>query len=200
MHAIKVKELSSQELIQALFEIETYGYTNIRKYLEWDSVCNLKKLVEVEYLKNTELGIKKYPGAPDRDVYDKIIYNVQNLDHVFIELLTTKFIKSIATKFLNDPYYRFLPNDAPNYILLYYNARSSGSALDLHIDSHVPFIGSKPTMMQFVILLEDSTPQNGCTVVVPGSHQSGHYTNRELKNVYELTGEAGDLFLWDSRL
>ncbi len=199
MHAIKAKELSSQELIQALFEIESYGYTSIRKYLEWDSVCNLKKLVEAEYLKNTELGIKKYPGTPDRDIYDKIIYNVQNLDHLFIELLTTKFIKSIATKCLNDPYYRFLPNDAPNYILLYYNARSSGSALDLHIDSHVPFIGSKPTMMQFVILLEDSTPQNGCTVVVPGSHQSGRYTNRELKNVYELTGEAGDLFLWDSR-
>jgi hypothetical protein len=200
MRTIKAKQLSSDEHLQTLFEIESYGYSKVINYLDLDTVFTLKKIVEEEYLKNTKLGIKKYPGAPERDINDKIIYNLQNLDHIFIELLSTKYIKSIATKYLNDPYYRFLPDETPNYILHYYNARSSGSALDLHIDSYVPSIGSKPTMMQFVLLLEDSTAINGCTIAVPGSHQSGRYTNREIKNVDELTGNAGDLILWDSRL
>ena len=55
-------------------------------------------------------------------------------------------------------------------------------------------------MMQFVILLEDSTIGNGCTTVVPGSHQSAKFTDREFENLKHLEGKAGDLILWDSRL
>jgi ectoine hydroxylase-related dioxygenase (phytanoyl-CoA dioxygenase family) len=55
-------------------------------------------------------------------------------------------------------------------------------------------------MMQFSFLLEDSTQDNGCTVVVPGSHQSGDYTNRDLKKVYPIEGKPGDVIIWDSRL
>jgi len=200
MKTINAKEVGKIETMQALDEIETYGYSKIKNYLDLDSISTLKDLVEGQYLKNIKSGLKGYSGVPERDANDKILYNLHNLDKVFIDLLTTEFIKSIATVFLNDPHYRFLPNDVPNYVLHYYNARSSGNALDLHIDSFLPFISSKPTMMQFVVLLEDSTPQNGCTIVVPGSHQSGRYTNRGLKKVEELTGSAGDLFLWDSRL
>jgi hypothetical protein len=163
-------------------------------------VLKLRDNVESQYIKNNTLGLKHYPGTPERDVMDKIIYNVHNIDKIFVDILSTEFIKFLAIKFLNDPYYRFLPVHVPNYILLYYNARSSGNALDLHIDSNIPFIGGRPNMMQFVILLEDSTEQNGCTVVVPGSHLSGQFSNRGLKNVTPLTGKAGDLIFWDSRL
>ena len=118
----------------------------------------------------------------------------------FIDVLTSPTIVSIASNKLNDPFYRFLPPDKPNYVLQYYNARSSGQKLDLHIDSHIPFSGSFTNMMQFVILLEDSTIDNGCTTVVPGSHQSAKFTDREFKNLKPLEGKAGDLILWDSRL
>ena len=81
-----------------------------------------------------------------------------------------------------------------------FNARSSGNKLDLHIDSWMPYLGKKIYMMQFVFLLEDSTKLNGCTTVVKGSHKSGKYTNRKFKNTLNLTGKAGDLIIWDSRL
>jgi ectoine hydroxylase-related dioxygenase (phytanoyl-CoA dioxygenase family) len=37
-------------------------------------------------------------------------------------------------------------------------------------------------------------------VVVPGSHNSGKYTDRELTNTVPLEGKAGDLIFWDSRV
>ena len=115
-------------------------------------------------------------------------------------MLVSPVVTAIASAKLNDPHYRFLPDSVPNYVLQYYNARSSGQKLDLHIDSHIPFIGEFTNMMQFVFLLQDSDTENGCTVVVPGSHKSGTFTDRDLKNVQPLTGKAGDLIFWDSRL
>jgi len=102
--------------------------------------------------------------------------------------------------FLNDKYYRFISEEEPNYILNYFNARSSGNKLDLHIDSHIPYIGEHIFMMQVVFLLEKSTIDNGCTIVVPGSHNSGEYTDRSIEKVTFLEGEPGDMIIWDSRL
>jgi ectoine hydroxylase-related dioxygenase (phytanoyl-CoA dioxygenase family) len=88
----------------------------------------------------------------------------------------------------------------PNYILSYYNARSSGLKLDLHIDSYVPNQGEFTWAMQVGFILDDMNEDNGCTVVVPGSHQSGKYTDRDLKNVKSIIAKAGDVIIWDSRL
>ena len=194
------RNISKNELNQHIKDLENYGYISIKNFLKDESLKEYLELVNSYYREINKNGKIKYPGTPDRNGKDKILYNIQNLDISFIEILTSDIITFIASKKLNDPYYRFLPNDKPNYVLQYYNARSSGSKLDLHIDSHIPFIGEHTNMMQFVILLEDSVVSNGCTVVVPGSHKSGKYTDRDFKNVKNLEGKAGDLICWDSRL
>ena len=101
---------------------------------------------------------------------------------------------------MNDNYYRFLSNDKPNFIVNYFNARSSGKKLDLHIDSWIPYTGKNTHMMQFVFLLEESNLENGCTVAVKKSHKSGKSSNRNSKKVIPIIGSAGDLIIWDSRL
>ena len=93
-----------------------------------------------------------------------------------------------------------MPKSKPNYIVNYFNARSSGLKLDLHIDCHIPFKSKKTFMMQFVFLLEESKKSNGCTIVVKGSHKSGKFSNRKSKNITYLQGSPGDLIIWDSRL
>jgi hypothetical protein len=185
---------------QSLYEIDIYGYTKIDGCLVRNETESLLSIVKENYERINFQSKLRYPGTPERDSNDKIIYNVHNYSKNFIEILSIPIIELIAKKYLNDPYYRYLPEDVPNYILNYYNARSSGGALDLHIDSHVPFPGDKTYMMQFVFLLEDSSEDNGCTVVVPGSHKSGKYSNRSLNQVKPVTGRAGDLIIWDSRL
>ena len=182
---------------QKIKEIEKNGFCKINNFLSKKINKDLLSIIEREYVKYKKV---KYKGVPLRDDEDKILYNLQNKDYRFIKILSDKRIKKIASHFLNDPYYRFLPDGKPNYILNYFNARSSGKKLDLHIDSWIPYIGKNTHMMQFVFLLEDSRPTNGCTVVVKGSHKSGKFTNRKTKKTINLTGTAGDLIVWDSRL
>ncbi len=182
---------------QKIKEIEINGFCKINNFLSKKINKDLLSLIEKEHFKYKNV---RYKGVPLRDNEDKILYNLQNKDYRFIKILSDKRIKTIAKYFLNDPYYRFLPHDKPNYILNYFNARSSGKKLDLHIDSWIPYIGKKTHMMQFVFLLEESKPTNGCTIVVKGSHKSGKFTNRKSKKIINLTGSAGDLIIWDSRL
>ena len=49
------------------------------------------------------------------------------------------------------------------------------------------------------MVLENMHEKNGCTVVVPGSHQSGTYTDRSLKEKKLIIAEAGDVLIMDSR-
>ncbi len=195
-----MRKISKEEEIQAIKELETYGYSAIENFITEPTIQKLKDLVEKHYAQVNGAGKISYKGTPERDKYDKILYNLQNKDKFFLDILTNETVRAIAMKKLNDPYYRFLPEDKPNYVLLYYNARSSGSKLDLHIDSHIPFAGPHTNMMQFAFALEDHTISNGCTTVVPGSHQSNRYTDRELKNIKSIEVPAGTLVFWDSRL
>lgn len=194
------REVPESEQNQLLKELNAYGFACLPAFLTPDAVKKLLSLTEETYKKINVKGKVEYTGTPLRDKDDKIVYNLQNIDHAYIDLLVAPAVTAIASAKLNDRHYRFLPADVPNYVLQYYNARSSGQKLDLHIDSHIPFMGEHTNMMQFVFLLENSDEENGCTVVVPGSHKSGQYTDRDLKNVKPLTGKAGDLVLWDSRV
>lgn len=178
-------------------QIKKKGFVKIQKFITSKEVLKYKNLIIKKY---KSLNIKNYRGTPKRDSDDKILYNLQNKNFEFIKLISNKKILDLAKYFLNDPYYRFIKKTEPNFNLLYFNARSSGKELELHIDCHLPFKGSKTNMMQFVILLEDSNIDNGCTKVVPGSHLTGSFSNRKTNKIKPLIGRAGDLIIWDSRL
>ena len=127
---------------------------------------------------------------------------MQNKDFHFLNLLDEPDLDFILRTKLNDPYYRFLPPTESNYILNYFNARSSGEALDLHIDSQVPAITNNIWAMQAVFALDPFREDNGATVIAPGTHKSGTFTNRDLKKdeLKIILAEPGDLIMWDSRL
>ena len=130
------------------------------------------------------------------------IYNLQNKDIKFIDtLLGVEKVEEILINCLNDKWYKQIPQDQPNYILRSFGARSSNSYLPLHIDSFIPYVGNEIIAMQVVIVLEDMTLENGCTVAIPGSHQNGNYAdNSAYDTALPLTLKAGDIALWDSRI
>lgn len=179
---------------EAIREVEVWGYTKLENAIE-------KPLELVEILKThaqSELGLNKQLHS-DR-ANDRYVYNLQNKDVRFLQLLSIPSVKAILMHFLNDPYYQVMDNNEPNYILNYFNARSSGGALDLHIDCKFPATGRITWVMQVAFVLEDMTLENGCTLVVPGSHKSGEYTDRNLLKRHPIEAKAGDIVLWDSRL
>ena len=130
------------------------------------------------------------------------IYNLQNKDFYFLHaLFMSEQAEAVLSHFLNDKWYRPIPQNQPNYILRSFGARSSNSALPLHIDSFVPYKGTEVIAMQIAIVLEDQKTENGSTIVIPGSHKSGKYAAQEaLKDAVALEPHAGDVVIWDSRL
>jgi ectoine hydroxylase-related dioxygenase (phytanoyl-CoA dioxygenase family) len=54
--------------------------------------------------------------------------------------------------------------------------------------------------MQVAFVLEDQTPLNGCTVFVPGSHQTDRYAHpSDLPTAIPVASKVGDVVIWDSR-
>jgi ectoine hydroxylase-related dioxygenase (phytanoyl-CoA dioxygenase family) len=139
--------------------------------------------------------------TPYLNVNQPNVYNLQNKNISFINtLLGLEKIEKILINCLNDKWYKQIPQNQPNYILRSFGARSSNSALPLHIDSFIPYQGNEIIAIQVAIMLEDSTLENGCTLVVPGSHKTGMYAPQHFDNPLPLEAKAGDIIVWDSRL
>ena len=78
-----------------------------------------------------------------------LVYNLQNKDPFFLELLfEPPILEAILKHFLNDPWFRAVPKDDPNYILRAFVARSSRGRLPMHIDSFIPYAGPCVYIMQ----------------------------------------------------
>ena len=111
-------------------------------------------------------------------------------------------LMDILKGLLNDVWYRQIPSDQPNFILRSVIGRSSGkTTLPLHLDSFIPSSGETCFACQIALVLEDQTPERGCTVIVPGTHRSDRYADQEAMSRAEpLNAKAGDIVIWDSRL
>ena len=142
-------------------------------------------------------------GVPFLNSNSQVIYNP---DHKSKEILLfilrrNLYLHQILKHFLNDPWYRRLPKEEPNYILRAAIARSSGpDKLPMHIDSFVPSSSDHVTVMQALFALDISTVNNGATIIVPGSHISDKYAIQDSSNVEYLELNIGDIAIWDSRL
>lgn len=188
--------MEPSKVATAIKEIEVYGYTVLPNLLSQKTVTSLLSLLE----EVSDEEKSRHRQLHDSRKKDKYVYNLQNKNIAFVNLLSNQTVTSIVGNFLNDPYYQVMDKHHNNYILNYYNARSSGAALDLHIDCKFPSTGPYVWVMQVAYVLENMNEDNGCTVVVPGSHKSGEYTDRTLKKRESVTANAGDVILWDSRL
>jgi hypothetical protein len=131
------------------------------------------------------------------------LYNLQREHVEFSRVFTgNPLLMRILVGLLNDSWYRQIPPDQPNFILRALAGRSSGArAMPLHIDSFVPSSGKHCIACQVAIVLEDQTPQRGCTVLVPGSHLSDSYADQSaMSDAITVATRAGDIVIWDSRI
>ena len=185
-----MRDLSPAELETHCKDLQVLGYTHIASGFPRQTMGELR--VRIEAIHSS--------GRTDTIPGGMVITNVQNQDAKFIELITGNALEKIMMRILNDPYYSEIPSDQPNYILSEYIARRTSGTLRLHLDLWVPFPGPRTFMMQVGIALDDRGIDDGCTVVVPGTHRTGEYTDRGYTNVTPLPLKAGDVVMWDSRL
>jgi len=182
-------------------EIKEQGYTVLENQLTQEQIDfflnDLKKIYE-------ETKDKICQDVPYLNRTSPNIYNLQNKSNwrQYLDiLLGNQQIEEILKYFLNDKFYKKIDQNQPNYILRHYGARSNTSALPLHIDSFIPYIGDEVIAMQVAIMLEDSTVETGCTTVIPGSHKLGKYADqKDIDKAIPLEAKKGSILLWDSRL
>ena len=194
-----MRAVTPEETAVHLEALDARGYCRVEGLMTRATVARVRMLVDGLWAR---LAGVRYDGLPaDRTASDRLVFNLQARDKLFVDLLVDPLLKRVLMAKLNDPYYGPLPPEAPNYILGYYNARSSGPApVRLHIDSIIPAPGERTWAVQVVFALDDQGRANGCSVVVPGSHRSGRYTDRASTEVVALEARAGDVVIWDSRL
>jgi hypothetical protein len=178
-----------------LKKLEYSGYAKINQAISERLVHKLLFMVK-EQFSNQSNDIADVPDEWDA----KWVLNLQNKNKQFIDLLGLSVIERLMVHSLNDPHFRHFPKAAPNYILGQFVARSSLKKLPLHIDAGMPQMGPKTSMMQLSFVLEDTSIENGCTHVVPGSHLLGQYSDRNFNSLTPISAKAGDLIIWDARL
>ena len=180
-------------------QIKTLGYTVLPGVVSGERRRLLLDRVEACYDETRD----RLPADQPRLVgSDPFVWNLQNKDPCFVEtLFAYPQIEALLVRFLNDEWFARIPADQPNYILRSYLARNSRHPLPLHIDSLFPYGGERVIVMQVKFALEDETADNGCTLVVPGSHLSGDYApGDDTRDAVPVPLEAGDVMIWDSRL
>jgi hypothetical protein len=142
-------------------------------------------------------------SAPFLNRGHDMLYNLQREDVRFAHMFTRDpRVMAVLIALLNDAWYKQIPQDRPNFILRSLIGRSSGGAtLPLHLDSFIPSSGKLCHSAQIALVLEDQSPERGCTVVVPGSHRSDSYADQSaMADAIPIVSRAGDLVIWDSRL
>jgi hypothetical protein len=132
-----------------------------------------------------------------------VLYGLHREDVAYLRAITgDPLVMEILRGLLNDIWYRQIPQDQPNFILRSLIGRSSGEGtLPLHLDSFIPSSGETCYSCQVSLILEDSTKERGCTLVIPTSHRWDRYANQEaMADAIPLEARAGDIVIWDSRL
>jgi ectoine hydroxylase-related dioxygenase (phytanoyl-CoA dioxygenase family) len=176
--------------------IKYNGYTIFRNSIKKKDIK--KYLFKVKELYNQNKIVNS--NQSNNQKKDKYVYHLQSKDIIFWELIKKSAQLDLISKFLNDEFYTNVSKNYYNFILSYYNARSSVAKLPLHIDNKIPYIGSKPIAMQMIISLSGQQKNNGATFVVPGSHQSGLLADRKFNDYITVDLKPGDIVIWDSRL
>lgn len=179
--------------------IERDGYVYIPGAFDRQQISHALELVRHWFDKTLSAQSDRMPRLNQNQ---PMVYNLQSKDIFFVKMmLGNKLIEEILKHFLNDKWFTALPDDAPNYILRSFLARSSNTKMPMHIDCFVPYTGSYVFVMQCAILLENQSKENGCTVLTPGSHLSDRYAPQEsFDSAVPIEGKAGDVVFWDSRI
>lgn len=198
-HVVSEKSGVLPATAECIAAIERDGYCYVPQAFSTEQVA--EALGRIRYWFDKTLASQS-ERMPYLNKNQPMVYNLQSKELSLLRMvLGCELIEQVLMHFLNDQWFTSIPKDAPNYIMRSFLARSSNHQMPLHIDSFIPYSGPYCYIMQCSIALEDQTEDNGCTVLIPGSHVSGKYCVQEaFPTAVPIKANAGDLVFWDSRI
>tara|TARA_B100000787_G_scaffold66417_1_gene48745 strand:+ start:11101 stop:11871 length:771 start_codon:yes stop_codon:yes gene_type:complete len=169
-------------------KIKKNGYTIIKNFLS---------ITELSLIKNK---IKKIENQKSTVKTGNNIWHLHNYDEIFTNVICKKDIQKILIPLLNDPFYKNINLNLPNYILGESMIIDEKGFMNLHLDSYIPSSSSKLYMANVLFLLDDRSRDNACTILIKNTHRKDSYPDRNKKNYTYLEGKKGDLIIYDSRI
>jgi hypothetical protein len=175
------------DLAQAVFELETYGFTVLPAVLAADEVADLRA---------RNAALEASVGEDHRFAgRARHLSNLVAADPAYLRLIDHPAVLPVVEALVG-----------PDLILGSLNSRilrPGDPAQELHGDVEAPVRREgRPLMVNTVWMLDDFTAENGATRVVPGSHrmpQPWPPAERAVPHVVQATGTAGSVIVFDGR-
>jgi ectoine hydroxylase-related dioxygenase (phytanoyl-CoA dioxygenase family) len=193
------------DITQDIKNLNYYGYTILKNVLSKEECSYYIELIKKYSDNNYKEKLKKnlisgWDGG--------WLHNLQNKDLNFLKVFDNEYIEKILKYKLNDKFNRNQENDDPNYILQLFSARSSGKEyLDIHSDMRANSSYDSTLGLTVLWYLTDTNKNNGCTYIVPGSHNinlregsASYITDREFSNLLPIEANMGDVIIFDQGL
>ena len=172
--------------------LENQGYFVSKNFL---SKSDCKKFLEKIPINRAS---KKDPGNFHQGGF--LVYNLQNKDEQFLNLIFNKKINKICENFFRGGTHK-KDKDIYQFDLLHSRIlKGKAKAQNLHLDSRVCGI-YPPTHIQFFIYLNNVGVDDGPTQIVPKSHKLLRYPNfKDFKKTKKIIGKEGTLIILNSSL
>jgi hypothetical protein len=174
-------------------QLDEDGYLPLPGLMSVDLLDSLRRRVDALFAEEGEAAgseFKTEPGA-------RRLANLANKGHIFQEVMLTPAVLEAMGHVLG-----------PRFKLSSFNARDASPQGEvpqpLHADSAAIADEQGYWVCNSVWMLDDFTPENGATRVVPGSHRWSRLPPTEMYDAYPgerlLTGPAGTVVVMNSHL
>jgi ectoine hydroxylase-related dioxygenase (phytanoyl-CoA dioxygenase family) len=173
------------DLAEAKADLEQHGYCLVADAIAPETVSALRELLSGVAEREVQTGDDYlYSGGSNQRVWSLL-----NKGAAFAELAENEVALALAEHLLGE--HPLLSNLSANI------AGPGGEPMAMHWDQDfVPRPWPYPLMAHVIWMLDDFTPENGATLVVPGSHRLDGPPDAE---PIPATGPAGTAFCLDAR-
>jgi hypothetical protein len=184
----------TEDIAQVKRDLDKWGYGFVKNALTPDELGRLRKRVKEQAKAEDKAGVAYFDGGEHKP--NQRLGCLPNKGQEFLDLLDNKVVDDFVPDFLGD-----------GAILFSYTAniaRPGSKPMSLHTDQITiqPPIRSVAVGMNLMYFLEDVTPENGGTLVMPGSHR-GNVAPDDTEihiDTVAASGPAGTCLIFESRV
>ena len=184
----------TEDVAQVKHDIEKWGYGLVKNALSAAELSRVRKRLADQAKGEADSGIGFFDGGENKP--NQRVWCLPNKGQEFIDLLDNKTIDDFVPDFLGD--------DAILFSYTANIARYGNTPMHMHTDQITiqPPIRSVAVGMNLMYFLEDVTPENGGTLVMPGSHKGNLAPDDPYDPVDTVAaaGPAGTCMVFESRL
>jgi ectoine hydroxylase-related dioxygenase (phytanoyl-CoA dioxygenase family) len=184
----------TEDIAQVKRDLDRWGYGFVKNALTGDELARVKKRLAEQAKGEAEAGKGVFDGGPNKP--NQRLLCLPNKGQEFLDLLNNKVVDDFVPDFLGD--------DAILFSYTANIARYGNVPMHMHTDQITiqPPIRSIAVGMNLMYFLEDVTPENGGTLVMPGSHKGNLAPDDPWDPVDTVaaSGPAGTCMVFESRL